>query len=187
MKKLATILMLAFPLFLATSCGGNKDGGDEVKTPSGSSDSVVAEVTDSVVTEDTTTATATEQNSEEAASSIDIDKAYKNALSLKKGKISEKEIPDQDDPDMTLPVTITNNSDITLNPSDYTINYSIERMEQVGDYLEGVTKKRTKTGPKLAPGESATVKIFEKYCLGINNPKVKLKISKEEFAKRYNN
>lgn len=123
---------------------------------------------------------------EQTISDEEIDSIYKNGISLQKGKESKKWIGDTTDPDITLPVTLTNNMGITLYPDDYIVSYIVERM---GDDIEfdisTVKKNRTKKGPEIRSGQSAEVVLFEGCALKIKNPKVKIKISKDEFARRY--
>ena len=130
--------------------------------------------------------TSSTMESETSVSQEELDELYKNGVSLVKGKESKKWIGDTTDPDITLPVTITNNMGITLYPEDYVVTYT---MEQMGDDIEiedcTVKKKRTKKGPEIVNGVSVEIKLFEGAALKIINPKVKLKISKEEFERRY--
>lgn len=175
MKKLLIIPFIA----LAVGCTSKPNHGEGNQAAEISYDSI----TDSVVDEEQVLDSIP---AEAAISDEEIASIYKSGISLKKGKESKKWVGDTTDPDITLPVTLTNNMGITLSPDDYIITYTEEIM---GDDIEfdasTVKRNKTKKGPEIEPGESVEVKLFERCALKIMNPKVKIKISKEEFARRY--
>lgn len=108
---------------------------------------------------------------------------YASALTLTPGKKSIK--PGAGEcVNISMPVTVTNNTDITLPPSDYIINYTVE----VETSSDGTTpprkEKKSTSGATLAPGESASVTLTGQCCSDLSKPSVKLKLSKEEFAAR---
>lgn len=115
-----------------------------------------------------------------------IDSIYKEGLNIEVGSPSKKWVGDSTDPDITLPVTVSNEMGITLYPEDYTITYTVEEM---GDDIEfddcTVKKKRTAKGSEIPAGESIQVTLFERCALKISKVKAKLNISREDFAERY--
>lgn len=116
----------------------------------------------------------------------EIDKQYNNAISLVAGKPSKVFEGDHVMPHVTLPITLVNNTDVDLTPSDYTIGYTISFEYQTDeDILDVGYKPASKKGPLLPAGQSVDFTLFHKETFDIDNPKAKLKISKEEFAKRY--
>lgn len=108
---------------------------------------------------------------------------YDNAISISKGKERISETwPPSESFNITVPVTVTNNTDVTLTPDDYTITYS-ERLEYSdGDGYEDTPKSMK--GPELAPGGSASVTLYGQNITGIAKVKVKKNISAEEFKAR---
>lgn len=186
--RMKNFLLGITALFILTSCssnGSSQNSKDGSFADTALGDEVVGMVEEVIGETDSASGMNVESDTPVVAQSVDIDKLYKSGLVLKKGKASKKWIGDQTDPDITLPVTITNNTGVDLSPEDYIISYKIEFIGQDSDgLLDGFTKNATKRGPHLANGESATVKLFERCVLAIKGPKVKLKISKEELLNR---
>ena len=176
MKKILGSLLI---LLCLTNCSKKREQVYE-NDSSGISDSITQ------VQDEGDTAVLSTMTPEATIDQEDLEALYKNGVSLNKGKLSKKWIGDTTDPDITLPVTITNNTGIILYPDDYIVTYTAEQM---GDDIEiedfTVKKNRTKKGPEIGNGESVEIKLFERCALKISNPKVKLKISTEEFARRY--
>ena len=127
---------------------------------------------------------------QDSINSIEIEKQYSNALHLNLNKKEKKETYQGDNqyPRIYWPLIVKNNTDITLTPDDYTITYvgHGETQDREG-YLVDYDKKETLKVPELKPQSSETVILsvpVGKY-FSISDPKIKLRISKEEFAKRY--
>ena len=117
---------------------------------------------------------------------IEIDKQYKNAITLNPGKKAVKQLFEHTDKVIDWPLSLTNNTAITLLPQDYTITYLEEYEDMTSDgSLEMFKKTRKLKGPELAPGATGEAKIHNSSTEDIRNPKVKLLISKEEFTKRF--
>ena len=115
-----------------------------------------------------------------------IAQQFKNAITLTPGKKSKQMLFEHTDKIIDWPLTLVNNTNITLTPNDYVITYLEEEeiLNSEGD-LVMVKKNRTMKGPELLPGATATATIHDSSTEDIRNPKVKLLISKDEFAKRY--
>lgn len=108
---------------------------------------------------------------------------YASALTLTPGKKAIKQGPGECY-NISMPVTVTNNTDITLEPSDYIVNYTeVYETSSDGTTPPAYTKKSA-TGSTIAPGASATVTLTGKCIHDLTKPSVKLKLSKEEFAAR---
>lgn len=116
----------------------------------------------------------------------EIEVQFKNPISLTPGKKAFKQLPEHTDKIVNWPLTLVNNTSITLSPSDYKITYieEFEDMDAEGT-LDFYTKNRTLKGPELAPGATATATIHDNSTEDVRNPRVKLTISKEEFIRRY--
>ena len=179
MKKL---LFGAVSLLLLASCSGNSasEKTNEGNTTHSDQTVVNSEFADTTSRIDSVADTS----SQDKIPQIDVDYLYKKGLVLSKGKKSKKWVGDNDDPDVTLPVTITNNTGIDLNPVDYIISYNVDEMYATGGGLESRVISATQKGPKIANGEKVTVKLFKSNVLDIINPKVKLKLDKKKFAER---
>lgn len=170
-------LFLAAATLTMTSCGNSAQKEQD------------ARIADSIAEQHRLDSIAqVEQESQfEAARQDSISEAmYADAITLTKGKqrISETNPPTEAF-NISLPVTITNNTDTELLPEDYQITYC-DRVE----YSDGSGHEDTPksaTGPKLAPGESATITLSAKYVTDIAKVKTKMQLPLEEFKARRNN
>lgn len=114
-----------------------------------------------------------------AASNLD------NILTLKKGKESLKDMIYEGQYNVSLPVTITNNSNEKIEAKDYIINYSI-RYETCSDgsspdcYVKKVAK-----GKDIEPGQSVTIVLSQRRCRGLANPRVEIIAPREELARKF--
>lgn len=179
MKKL---LFFAMSLILMAGCSGN--GASE----KANEDSI--RIADSIAKVEAAQAAAEQARLDSIAMDsimqIAIDDQYKNAITLNPGKKAVKQLFEHTDKVIDWPLSLTNNTDITLSPQEYTIMY-VEEYEDTTPYgdLEMVKKNRNLVGPELTPGTTAVATIHNPGTEDIFNPKVKLLISKEEFAKRF--
>ena len=179
MKKL---LFFAMSLILMAGCSGN--GASE----KANEDSV--RIADSIAKVEAAQAVAEQARLDSIAMDsimqITIDDQYKNAITLNPGKKAVKQLFEHTDKVIDWTLNLTNNTDITLSPQEYTITY-VEEYEDTTPYgdLEMFKKNRNLVGPELAPGATAVATIHNPGTEDIFNPKVKLLISKEEFAKRF--
>lgn len=179
MKKL---LLGSAVLLMLTGCSGKNDSSNSNEANPNDTLSQTITTTDTTASQQIAADPTAQNNTPQ----VDVDELYENGLVLSQGKKSEKIVGDNTDPDITLPVTITNNTGIDLNPEDYIISYKVSEMYADGSGLDSRVRSATQKGPKIANGESVTIKLFQSCVLDIKNPKAKLKIDKEKFAERLN-
>ena len=183
MKKL---LFFAMSLILMAGCSGN--GASE----KANEDSI--RIADSIAKVEAAQAAAEQARldsiRQDSINSIEIEKQYSNALTLNLDKRKKKETYQGDNQCAGIywPLIVKNNTDITLTPADYTITYvGHDEIQDNEGYLVHYNKKESLKVPELQPQSSETVILsvpVGKY-FSISDPKVKLLISKEEFAKRF--
>lgn len=125
-----------------------------------------------------------DSQSEEVGDQTDYAQLYEDALTFEAGEISMKNVPETEYNNYTQPITIKNNSIIALTPEDYIITYEYEHDDWDVDGIITVTSQDSIKGIEIAPN-STLVAIINKDGLGLKNTSVKLKISQEEFEKRY--
>lgn len=175
------ILLGTSVLLILTGCSRNSDSLNSNETTQNEN------VMDTTAWEQTVYETSSQDITPQVdVEQVDVDNLYKNGLVLSKGKKSKKRVVDNDDLDITLPVTITNNTGIDLDPEDYVINYKVEEMYETSEGLDSRLISATQEGPEIANGETVTVKLFKSNVLDIRNPKVKLKLDKQKFVERLN-
>lgn len=175
MKKL---LFGAAVLLLLANCSGKDDSQNKSLEKVESENMVVdTETPDSLSVQTDNTKIAEEQ--------------YATAITLVPGKkknfwYSGDESP-YDETNIVWDCTVTNNSDVPLKANDYTISYKLIYFGD--DFDRTLSKVKTIKGPDLNPKETKTVKIDSRKLRvptkDIKSPSVKLKISKDEFVKRY--
>ena len=125
-----------------------------------------------------------ETEQEELAPQIDFTKLYEEALSITCGEVEQKDEPGPFIYMCYMPVTIHNNSAIPLSPEDYIINYKYEDEITVDGMLEDTILDTNTKGPELSPN-SDTEFVIKQSGITITGANVKLKISQDEFEKRY--
>lgn len=154
-------------LVVLTACGGKKDEGQ-------SQDTVLIEEQ------------ATIENVETSAkpSEAEIRQQFDNAIAMTVGKKTEKWEPESSIPTISLPVTITNNTDVTLSPSDYKITYTETYEDTVDGELVDKSMTNKVEGPEI-PANSSVEYTITKRAQDISNPKVSLTISFDDFSKKY--
>lgn len=112
---------------------------------------------------------------------------YDKAVTLTPGKKSMRPDPYSECLAYKLPVTVTNNTSSTLSPDDYVISYTLVVANCSDGSVPDSYFSRTIKGQEIAPGKSITVTIADSCCEDLRNPKVKLKMSREEFAAKNSN
>lgn len=173
MKK--TVLILAGALAL-TACGNSGASQEEARI----ADSIAEQQRQDSI------AQAEKATQENAAKQDSISEAmYANPLSIKQGKAKYRETnPPSESFNISLPIAITNFTDIELQPEDYQITYC-NRVEYSDGSGHEDTPKSIR-GPKLAPGETANITITAKYVNDIAKVKAKMQLPLEEFKTRRN-
>ena len=183
MKKI--IFIVTAMTIVITSCSGDKHSSKlEIRDSQ--------ELEDSINMGESTTRTVDDSFKEDSLITAEAGKQFKNALTMKKGKESKKWIGDTTDPNISVPVTIHNNTDIPIKGSDYSIAYTYGYTDGVDedgdgcdDYIDFFNKKAKKKGVDIAPRSSVTITIFEKTVTDISNIKLKNNLTKNEFEKRF--
>ncbi|MCH5318207.1 MAG: zinc ribbon domain-containing protein [Paramuribaculum sp.] len=114
-----------------------------------------------------------------------IDHYYENGLSLIAGKTVYKHYEESSVGNVTVKCSITNNSDVEWYADDYAITYMTESEWQGrdGDLYYGWLS-HTAEGVNVKPGETVE-KTISNSGDAAKNFKIKVKISKEDFAQRY--
>ena len=178
MKK---VLLLALPILVMASCG-NREAEKAAEDSARMVDSI-AKIEEARQKAEQARIDSIRQDS---ILNSQIEEQYKNAITLNPGKKSVRQLDEHTDKIVDWPLELVNNTDIALSSNDYEITYleEYEDMTPEGD-LEMFKKNRKLKGPDLSPKGSGEAKIHDSSTEDIRNPKVKLKISKEEFAKRY--
>ena len=185
MKKL---LFGAAALLMMASCAG-KEGAEKANDESAEAGDSITQVETAQKAEEAAKAEA-DIARQDSITSIEIAKQYSKALelNLNKGKKKETYKGDNQSAGIHWPLIVKNNTDITLTPDDYTITYvGHDEIQDDEGYLVPYDKKETLKVPELKPHSTETVILSVpagKYFT-ISNPKIKLRISKEEFIKRY--
>ena len=110
---------------------------------------------------------------------------YENAITITEGKTDRKYEGESSIPMIILPLTITNNTDVALQPSDYEIIFNEIYEDTVDGMIVEKAKENSVEGPEL-PAKSYVEYTISKRTEDIKNPQVKLKISKEKFAEKFN-
>lgn len=115
----------------------------------------------------------------------DIEKQYTEGLKLVMGKKTKQSIGSSEMPYIEWPLTLKNNTIITVTPADYEISY-VAFMEEEGDNLQKWTETRAFTGPEMLPGGSGdAILISDGEAMDVDMVRVAFKITKEAFTKRY--
>lgn len=107
--------------------------------------------------------------------------SYKNLISLTGGKTSIGKEYAAGAMDVKKQITLTNNSNSDIKKSDFEILYTT--IISTGDYYEKYTKSAP--GCDLKANETITMPIAVKGISSITNPRIKLKISLEEYLSNY--
>ncbi len=130
-------------------------------------------------------AQAAEQARLDSINRAESEKMYAEALTLVPGKKNVAYVGESEFATVTLPVTVTNNTDVAINGADYVIEYVrvYEGTNSEGDFVDR-TKQCTAQGQDIAPGSSVTITLKEKESLDISQPKVTLNLSADDFAAR---
>lgn len=179
MKKPLFAAGLALLLGMTVSCSGNKENQENAAN---ADTAAVAEAAEPARSAEQMRLDSLRQDS---VMNAEIDAEYAKGITLTEGKKSSNWIPESSGKVVKWPLTLINNTGIVLSPKDYTITYTETAEKDVNGELRDVTKKRTMEGPELQPGQPSEVTINKTMVLDITKPKVKLTISKEEFAARY--
>lgn len=111
--------------------------------------------------------------------------SYKNVLSVSAGSTKKSIDYAHDCYRITVPITITNNSNKKLGPEDYEIVYSYNQSVAVG---EGSFKPKNfskkEKGKDIGPGESIKMNLSISGN-SISNPHAVLKMPMEEYVAKY--
>ena len=109
------------------------------------------------------------------------EESYKNAISIKDGKLSYGREVAPGASNVKKQVTLTNNTNSDIKKDDYEILCTT--IISTGEYYEQYTKSTS--GCDLKANESVTIPLQIKGISTIKNPRIKLKISLEEFVSKY--
>lgn len=168
-KFLSVIGTAAFLLF-ASGCGSN----------SNSVSNRDADIADSI-------AQVREQQKQDSIRVAELKDLYANAISIVPGKKTRRYgVGGVEGYQVILPCTLTNNTPITIEASEYKISCT-ETYARCSDGSEpdGHAPMYIQS-KKLNPGESVKVTFFVDCAVDLNDPKVTLDISEEEFVRRAN-
>lgn len=177
MKKLFLLPLIGLAL---VSCGGGKSAEEAAADSARIADSIAA-------AEKAAEQARIDSIAKDSIAKAEAAEMYDNALTLTPGKKKVTPISNSESSNVSWPVTITNNTTIPINSSDYKVTYS----EVYATCSDGSSPDRysgaSTSGPDIAPGESVTVVLSCSGCDGLANAKVKLNLSREEFVERLSN
>lgn len=170
----ASILMIAI---VAVSCGPSAEEKARMQAER------EQEIADSIAKVE---AQKIEQQRQDSIRQAELKELYSNAITIT--QTGKKSVPSMtsESCSVTLTCTVTNNTPIALTAADYSLSCT-GRYETCSDGSSpDVFRPVTTKSVDLAPGETKTVTFFEKYGSydGLSKPKVKMKISEEEFLSR---
>lgn len=176
MKK-GKLLLLPVALMMLASCGGGgKSAEQEAADSAARADSIAA-------AEAAAEAARLDSIRQDSIRQAEVEEMFAKGVTATPGKKSYG--PGAGEcASVKLPITITNNTDITLEPADYVVTYSVAYDTSSDGSSPAVYKSKSISGPAIAPGESATVTASDNCCSDISKASAKLKISKEDFAAR---
>lgn len=177
MKK---ILLVAAAALTLASCGSGNKADNATETE-------VVEVVDSAYIADSIAAAAKDAEGARLDSIRQDSIAtamFENALTVTPGKVKLVPIANTEGTTASLPVTITNNTDVTILAADYDVTYTEKYATCSDGSSPDGSRKNKVAGVDIEPGATATITLKGDFLTNIVKPAAKLKISKEELAKR---
>lgn len=161
----------AIALLLVVSSCGSKNGGTDVAARK-------AEIADSIAQAEL------EQQRQDSIREVEIRALYVNAITIEAGKPSKNPSMVCEGYDVNLPCTVTNNTPITIDASDYSLTCT-ETISVCSDGSDpDIQQENTAKSKNLEPGESIKITFVGNGVEDLSNPKVKLNISEENFVNR---
>lgn len=157
-------------LLIASSCG-SKGGSINAAARE-------AEIADSIAQAEQ------EQQRQDSIREVEIRTLYANAITIEADKLVKTASMTCEGYDVKLPCTVTNNTPITIDASEYSLSCT-ETISVCSDGSEpDIQQENTTKSKNLEPGESAKVSFVGNCVENLSNPKVKLNISEENFVSR---
>ena len=125
-----------------------------------------------------------EQQRKNSILAADLKEVYANAITITPGNKTSVPSTLGEGSDVPLSCTVANNSPIPLSASDYSLT-CVETFPNSSDGTvpDGYRPVSAKSKDP-APGESFNVQFSAKITNDLSKPKVKMKISEEDFVKR---
>lgn len=160
------LIVFAASCMILASCGSNSG---TVQDSANAKDSVAA----------------VESARQDSIAKAELEESYANAIDLKVVKSTFRFNDESSLGTAKSAITLTNNTKVNIDPSDYVITYSYPTEVQKGDELCDAKLNNQVQGPALPAGETVEFTIKQGDATAkILKPGVKMVISKEDFIKK---